>query len=219
MYWDCHLATCPYDAWTRFVQLPKDYYQPNWDCVFFEELAWAENGSMVVEAKNFSTCMAIYELKLWLAWPGKYDYPFECFGFHDDHCPCETIFSVLLTDKRLSRFFENRETDCTDENFEDWRDQMKAAASDMRNYCDKLMTGEEVISESNRALNVLSATQVFEMAEKVKSVIKCISQGLPTNNQLITTKSSNNLFENFMAHPGESALFGIYEETDSDESI
>ena len=174
--------------WARFIQLPKDYSDgPQSDCVFFEELARDENGTPTVDVKQFSLCLAIYKLKQWLTWPSKYKYPFDCFGFFSfkyTDCQCKKILAVVFTDKLLRSFFEKRGIEwnyLTDNNdIDDWRpDEMKAAASDMRNYSNKLMTGEEMICPSNRALNVLCATQVFKIAGKVDVAIDCISQGSP----------------------------------------
>ena len=167
--------------WARFFQLPKEYNQQNWDCAFFPELAREENGIMIVEVENLYCCVEIYQVKRWLAWPGMYEYPFECFEENYPYfCRCNRLLSVLYEDKLLRSFLENRGVDF-DDNFEKWRpDQIRDAASDMRNYCDKLMTGEEMISESNRPLNVLSATQLFEVVEKMQVAIECLGQGSPT---------------------------------------
>ena len=176
------------EYWARFIQLPKDYPNgPQADCTFFEELAQDENGTPTVDVKQFSLCMAVYKLKQWLAWPSKYDYPFGCycfFSFKYTDCQCKKILAVVWTDKLLRSFFEKRGIEwnylADNNDIDDWHpDEMKAAASDMRNYSNKLMTGEEMICPSNRALNVLCATQVFKIAGKVDVAIDCISQGSP----------------------------------------
>ena len=152
-----------YGDWARFIQLPKDYYRPNWDCTFFDELAFNANGTMTIEVENFTLCMAIFELKQWLSWPGKYEYPFKC-GLHYDiyDCKCTKLLAVVFTDNILRRFFENRGVELIRQTgsfrIANWdADQMKDATSDMKIYSDKLMTGEEMVSRLNRALNVLSA--------------------------------------------------------------
>ena len=168
------------NLWARFFELPKEYSEQRWDCVFFPELAREENGVMILEVENLYYCMSIYQMKRWLAWPSMYEYPFECREDNfPNFCRCNRLLDALFKDKLLRRFFEDRGVDY-DDDFEKWRpDQMRDAVSDMRNYCNKLMTGEEMISQSDRPLNVLSATQLFEIVEKVEVSIECLGQGSP----------------------------------------
>ena len=176
----------------RFIQLPKDYYRPHWDCPFFGELAWKENGVMIVEADKFALFLTIWNLKEWLVNPVSNMYPLSCGwavglwgpikpGLLD--CRCRNLLRAMWTDDHLRNiikdkaFFE-RIDDRVDE------DRMEAvlranyaqlwrAWKKMEEYAVKLITGEEMISRSSRPLNVLAASQMLRMLAKFSKVLSC----------------------------------------------
>ena len=170
----------------RFVQLPKDYYRPHSDCAYFGELAWNENGVMTVEADNFAVCLTIWELKEWLVNPIRYSYPLSCQLNMGDICCGRNLLHAMWTDDRLRTFLRNRtifeQIDCyahgAYELLEHNYLELQRAHGEMKDYARKLLTGEEVVSRSIRALNVLSASQLHRMLEKFELVLRCLRYDL-----------------------------------------
>ena len=154
------------NAPARFIQLPKDYFRPHSDCHFFAELAWKENGIMMVDADNFALCLIIWRLKEWLVNPIENKYPVCCqFDRRENSCVCQNLLHAMRTDNRLRKFLEGRTI------FE--VNVLELILDEMKNFAKKLITGEEMISQSNRAENVLSALQMDRIIDKFESIIEC----------------------------------------------
>ena len=84
---------------------------------------------------------------------------------------------ALWTDEKLRRFFQRygvqgvpkRET-------VDFylHDDLEGACYDMSDYAEKLMSGEEKISQTDRSANVLAAKQLRKLFEKFGYSLECI---------------------------------------------
>ena len=175
----------------RFIQLPKDYFRPHSDCSFFGELAWKEGGVMMVEADKFALCMIIWKLKDWLVDPINNSYPLSCGwagpGGRLD-CSCQNLLRAMWTDDRLRNILQDEtifqgidiyiyDDDQSLEAAQRARyAQLQLVYDQMEGYAGKLITGEEMICRSNRALNVLSASQLQKMLEKLESIINCFER-------------------------------------------
>ena len=170
-----------------FVQLPNDYFRPHSDCCFFGELAWKENGVIMVEAAKLSLCLDIWLLKKWLILPDTSPRPSRCIPIVGQ-VRCNSLLHAIWTDDRLRKFFENQgiveitanyrgysDTWIMTEDRDDqtYRESLQRAHDEMKNYCKKLITGEEMISRSNRAINVLSSVQLQKVLGKLNIIISC----------------------------------------------
>ena len=172
-----------------FVQLPNDYFRPNSDCCFFGELAWKENGVILVEAEKLSLCINIWLLKEWLNQPNHNRYPLRCrFLRGQITCQCNSLLHAMWTDNRLRKFFEDQgvveitadyggydtyEIMTEDRDDELYHEGLRRASDEMKSYCKKLITGEEVISRTNRAINVLSSLQLQIILEMLDTTLRC----------------------------------------------
>ena len=183
----------------RFMQLPKDYYRPHSDCAFFGELAWKENGVMTVEADNFALCLIIWTLKEWLANPIDNSYPLYCRLYcrlRGDLCCCRNLLYAMWTDDRLRTFLKDRrifdesydsdkenqgEITAPGELLQDSYTELQRAHREMTNYARKLITGEEMVSRSNRPLNVLAASQLQRILESFAAFLKSYRFNMPTS--------------------------------------
>ena len=185
------------NAVAHFIQLPKDYFRPHSDCMVFGELAWKEGGIMVVEADKFALCLTIWRLKKWLVNPLKNSYPLRCgwtewAGGMD--CRCRTLLRAMWTDDRLRNFLKDQtifdriqyDDHPSDESFDAALNaaymQLRRAHDEMKDYAGKLITGEEMISRSCRALNVLYASQLQKLLEKFESILSCFQHEIGQDN-------------------------------------
>ena len=185
VYWQLNIVAA------RFIQLPKDYFRPHSDCHFFGELAWKENGIMMVDADNFALCLIIWRLKEWLVNPIENEYPlFPCKlgGEGGISCPCHSLLDAMRTDDRLRKFLEGRtifegidydlweESISEDQRNQDWEENnnvLELIRREMKIFYKKLITGEEMVSQSNRAENVLSALQMDKLIDRFKNITHC----------------------------------------------
>ena len=172
----------------RFFQLPKDYYRPHSDCLFFGELAWKENGVMTVEANKFALCLTVWTMKEWLANPIDNSYPLKC-RLNGGLCCCQNLLHAMCTDDRLRPFVEDKtifnviDYDSVDDEDEpvSLRDsymELQSVHRETKNYARKLFTGEEMISRSIRSINVLAASQLQRIREKLEIILKCFEHDL-----------------------------------------
>ena len=163
------------NAVARFIQLPKDYFRPQSDVVFFAELAWKENGTMIVEADNFALCLTIWRLKEWLVNPIKNPYPLPCQWIERGiGCCCRNLLRAMWTDDRLRKVLQDQAFFAF--GYYDKRrnyEQLQEARGRIQDYAEKLITGEEIISRSNRALNLLSASQLLRIHKEFESILRC----------------------------------------------
>ena len=169
----------------RFIQLPKDYFRPHSDCPFFAELAWKENGIMMVTADDFALCLIIWDLRAWLVNPIDNSYPLRCAPVRGIGCKCRNLLHAMWTDDRLYKFLEDkaifqgldfeehRDIGLPFEGWEARSDELRMVRAEMKAYAKKLITGQEMISQSNRAENVLSALQMHNLVDKVFSIKLC----------------------------------------------
>ena len=181
-----------------FVQLPKDYFSPYSEslletgCYFFGELAWKEGNVIMVEADKFELCMIIWKLKEWLVLPDYNHYPLSCEIISQQFpCRCKTIIRAMWTDRTIRKFFEDQEIAeyndwCSDDyetyrrrllslfgyiEIRDYKSGLERARGEMKNFCKKLITGEEVISDSNKSMNVLFSLQLQRILKKLDSAL------------------------------------------------
>ena len=176
---DARVTTAP----ARFFQLPKDYFRPHSDVALFAELAWKEDGVMMVDADNFALCLTIWRLKEWLVNPVDNSYPLSCLFVDRINCRCLNLLHAMRTDDRLRKFISNEATfkgidfDTCDygHDFTENIRGLYSARWGIKGFAKKLITGEEMISRSNRAENVLSASQLLRMLEKLSSIIECFN--------------------------------------------
>ena len=54
------------------------------------------------------------------------------------------------------------------------QNQLERACTEMKAYCKKLVTGEEVVCQSNRYKNLLSSSQLSRLMEKFEMALYCI---------------------------------------------
>ena len=165
----------------RYVQLPKDYFRPHSDCVFFGELAWKENGVMMVDSENFALCLLIWKLKEWIVLPRERHYPLSCQRVHGPSCRCRNLLDAMWTDDFMRMFFHdqgivnNISVIDTDDGLRR-HNALESAQDHMQTFCRKLITGEEMISRSNRAFNVLAATQLQRILQELDTTLRCIDR-------------------------------------------
>ena len=145
----------------RFVQLPPDYFLPeDMDfCAFFAELAWKEDGAVMVEVDKFALCMLIWSLKQWLVCPTVCSYPLSCGKAEGLDCRCRNLIRAMWTDENLRKFFQDKTSFLridVDENGDDVEyetsmalqeqmSELEDAGDEMKNYAWKLVLGEETI--------------------------------------------------------------------------
>ena len=174
----------------RVVQLPKDYFRPNSDCHFFGELAWKEDGVMMVEAEKFALCMNIWRLKEWLVLSDYNRYPLHCKPIEGQcTCRCNALLHAMWTDMKLRKFFldqgvevltaDNIDYDTyfstyKNRNRQNYREGLRRARIQMQLYCKRLITGEEMICRSTRSINVLASLQLQRILERLRLTIECI---------------------------------------------
>ena len=154
--------------WSEFIfgqSLQKDYYRPYQDCVLFDELAFNLDGDMVVEIRNLEACLRIWDVKEWLTDPSK-NYPFSC---SDNYymCLCHNIVETLWHADTFRRIF----SDVGISQFGNGRNTWSEMSSLLLNYAKKLYTGEEMVANSSRALNVLTSSHVKRLA--ASDALKC----------------------------------------------
>ena len=56
------------------------------------------------------------------------------------------------------------------------RYQLERACIDMKAYCKKLVTGEEMIGQSSRCKNLSSSSQLHKIVEKMDETLECIDR-------------------------------------------
>ena len=131
---------------------------------------------MVVGLGELGKCMRIWEMKEWLADPSKHN-PLACethgrtmvpwIVFVD--CSCHNIIETLWCDDTFRRIFSEAGIDRNDTQLSTWRNIYRL----LRDYAQKLYSGEEMVSNSNRALNVLTSSQAKRLANSVMMACKC----------------------------------------------
>ena len=181
-----------------FVQLPKDYFSQYSESLletgghFFGELAWKEDDVIMVEADKFALCMNIWKLKQWLVLPGYNQYPLSCEIISQQFpCRCKGIIRAMWTDRTIRMFFEDQGiaeyTHWYLGDYESYRGQLlplagrievrdyrsglQRARDEMKNFCKKLITGEEMISDTNKSMNVLFSLQLQRILKKLDAAL------------------------------------------------
>ena len=167
------------DTLVRYIQLPKDYFRPHSDSYYFGEVAFKQNGVMIVEADKLALCTTICKLKDWLVFPGR-PYPLACSNFSDSRwCFCSNLLHAMWTDDKLRNFFEEQGIHELKEDINsEYCDQLEEVYSSMIDYCAKLITGEKMISRSNRAANVLASTQLRLILKEFSTMLRCLRSNM-----------------------------------------
>ena len=167
----CKNADVPTPCQVGFIKLPGDFLQPDKNCIepctLFKELAWEEKDMILIDAKQFIECILIRKLKLWLENCAK-AYPIQCRMKNPpclmaQTCRCRNIFRVatFMTENFVHRFGLQNIRAQTEMRLSG----LPAISRALLRNCKKLMTGKELISESNRAENVLLAMQLRLLAD------------------------------------------------------
>ena len=131
-------------------------------CAFFVELAWKEDGAIMVEVDKFALCILIWSLKQWLVCPVVCSYPLSCGQAEGLDCRCRNLIRAMLTDENLRKIFEDKPSFLkvrhVDENHDDVEyersmalqeqmDKLEEACEEMKMYSWKLVLGEETIRQ------------------------------------------------------------------------
>ena len=123
---------------------------------------------MVVELEKLPECMRIWDIKEWLIDSSKM-YPLRCVDY-DYFCRCYYMLETLWLDDNFRRILSEIGIDRFERyNSYTWR----LIHRQMINFAKKLCTGEEMVSNSNRALNVLTSSHVRRLAASVETAIRC----------------------------------------------
>ena len=194
----CKNFDVPTPCQVGFIKLPGDFLQPDKNCIepctLFKELAWKEKDMILIDAKQFTECILIRRLKLWLENSAK-SYPIECNMKNPpclvaQTCRCRNIFRVatFMTENFVHSFGLQNIRAQTEMRLSG----LPAISRALLRNCKKLMTGKELISESNRAENVLLAMQLRLLADKVDRAHSCLAKyefsktrGLAIGNPLV----------------------------------
>ena len=134
---------------------------------------------MVVELGELAKCLRIWEMKEWLADPSKHN-PLTCENYYNrtvlnithyswKNCRCHNIIEALWCDDTFRRIFSEARIDRNNNQPSSWR----RIHRQLIDYAKKLYSGEEMVSNSNRALNVLTSSQAKRLANSVTTAIKC----------------------------------------------
>ena len=153
----------------RFIQFPEDYYRPQSDCAFFGELAWKENGVMMVNADNFALCMVIWKLKDWIVSTDERSYPLPCQRGFCSCCfcySCPNLLHALQTDVILRQFFDDQGIGGDINDLNSYK-ALERAKYHMQTFCRKLITGEDTISRSSRSFNLNAAIQLQKILQEL----------------------------------------------------
>ena len=165
-----------------FINLPGDFFDPNEDCIekctLFKELAWKEKDMILIETERFTECILIWRLKQWLENCTNL-YPLQCYMKNPscgvvESCQCRNIFRVatFLSENCIQRLgLENIRSQSKIRRFD-----LLAISRIMFRYCGNLISGEEIISESSRAENVVFAMHLRLLAEKFNQAHNCLAQ-------------------------------------------
>ena len=123
---------------------------------------------MVVELEKLPECMRIWDIKEWLTDPSK-NYPLVCHGGYSRFCRCHGIVETLWYDETFRRILSAAGIDRNDERSTTW----KRIRREIMSYAKKLYSGEEMVSNSSRSLNVLTSSHAKRLAALVKAACRC----------------------------------------------
>ena len=102
-------------------------------------------------------------------------------------CECETLEFVgsgtqtpLFLFKTIFNVIDYDSVDDEDEpvSLRDSYMELQSVHRETKNYARKLLTGEEMISRSIRSINVLAASQLQRIREKLEIILKCFEHDL-----------------------------------------
>ena len=124
---------------------------------------------MMVEFSMLPVCMRIWDVKEWLTDPSKK----KCYSPYnwliESNCRCQNIIEALWYDDTFRRVFTEAGISRHDESFSTFREIHRLVFG----YAKKLYSGEEMVSHSNRALNVLTACHAKQLALSVGVAVRC----------------------------------------------
>ena len=124
---------------------------------------------MMVELVMLPQCMRIWDIKQWLTDPSKNN-PLECFNEdYDPRCRCQNIVEALWYDDTFRRILTEAGISRHDDGLETFREIHRLVIG----YAKKLYSGEEMVSHSNRALNVLTSSHAKRLATSVAVAVRC----------------------------------------------
>ena len=122
---------------------------------------------MMVELAMLPECMRIWDIKAWLTDPSKNN-PLSCFDADYD-CRCRNIVETLWYDGTFRRILTEAGISRHDDHLSTLREIQRLVID----YAKKLYSGEEVVSQSNRALNVLTSSHAKRLATSVAVAVRC----------------------------------------------